>query len=85
MGRTLWGEARKSYAVEGDSAAERPNGGEYASDFDSKKMVAFKDSSTDIEGECLEVEIDRSVLSSAGSTTVTVVCGYFSEVDDEPN
>ncbi len=65
---------------QGSVSATRTN-----SDFDSKKMVAFKDSSTDIEGECLEVEVDRSVLSSAGAETVTVVCGYFSEVDDEPN
>ena len=54
-------------------------------DFDAKKMVAFIDSTTNLEGECLEVEVDRSVLSSAGSATITVVCGYFSEVDNAPN
>ena len=55
------------------------------SDYDNKKMVAFEDSATNLEGRCLEVVVDRSTLSTAGATTVTVVCGYFSELDDVPN
>ena len=64
---------------QGTTTAARAN-----TDFDNKKMVAFEDSANNIEGQCLDVEIDKGSLSSASSTTVTAVCAYMSEDDNAP-
>lgn len=55
------------------------------SDYDVKKMVAFEDSSVNIEGWCARVTLDAQSLSSAGSVTVNTFCLYSSELDDSPS
>ncbi len=53
--------------------------------YDNKRSVVYKDESFTLGGRCVEVTLDKRVISTGGSVTVHTVCGYFSEIDNEPN
>lgn len=52
---------------------------------EDKHMVAFVDGVQNIEGKCLEVNIDRETLSTANAITVNTFCYYAGILDNEPN
>ncbi len=52
---------------------------------EDKHMVAVVDSSTNIEGKCLQVNLDRDILSTDNSVVVHTFCYYAGILDDEPN
>ena len=51
--------------------------------YDDKHMVAILDSDVNIENRCLEVELDKVILSSANSVTTHTYCYYAGLLDDE--
>jgi hypothetical protein len=48
---------------------------------DDKHMVAFQDSYLNIEGRCVQLTWDPTVISSAGSVTIITYCGVDDALD----
>ncbi len=53
--------------------------------YDTKKMVMFEDTYSNIEDRCIEVTLDRDTISTSGTISVNTFCMYTSELDYEPN